>query len=84
MTAVREAAVRRRQAAGLTLKQVRELPAAIDPETAARALNLSRSWVYESLRRGDFPGRAIKVSGRWRVITSSVLELLEDSKAAGH
>jgi predicted DNA-binding transcriptional regulator AlpA len=66
----------------LTMRQIRELPAAIDPETAAAALGLSRSWAYESLRRGDFPARAIKVSGRWRVITSSVIDLLEQNGTA--
>jgi predicted DNA-binding transcriptional regulator AlpA len=70
--------------AGLTMKQIRELPAAIDPATAAAALGMSRTWAFESLRRGDFPARALKVGGRWRVITSSVVELLEQNGTAGH
>jgi excisionase family DNA binding protein len=60
-----------------TLREIRDWPATCDPDQAALALGVSRSTVYETLRRGDFPGRAIRVGGRWRVITASLIELLE-------
>jgi excisionase family DNA binding protein len=60
-----------------TLVEIRRWPATCDPEQAGLALGVSRSTVYEALRRGDFPGRAIRVGGRWRVITASLVELLE-------
>jgi excisionase family DNA binding protein len=60
-----------------TLRNIRDWPATCDPAQAAIALGVSRSTVYETLRRGDFPGRAIRVGGRWRVITASLVELLE-------
>ena len=57
--------------------EIRTWPATCDPDLAGLALGVSRSTVYEALRRGDFPGRAIRVGGRWRVITASLVELLE-------
>ena len=60
-----------------TLAEIRTWPATCAPDLAGLALGVSRSTVYESLRRGDFPGRAIRVGGRWRVITASLVELLE-------
>jgi excisionase family DNA binding protein len=63
-----------------TLREIRTWPATCDPDQAALALGVSRSTVYETLRRGDFPGRAIRVGGRWRVITASLIDLLEGKK----
>lgn len=60
-----------------TLREIRSWPPTCDPAQAGLALGVGRSTVYESLRRGDFPGRAIRVGGRWRVITASLVELLE-------
>jgi Helix-turn-helix domain len=64
--------------AGMTLAEVRKLPATVDVPTAAAALGFSRSTAYESIRRGDFPARLISLRGRHRVITASLLTLLED------
>lgn len=65
----------------LTMKQIRELPATVDAETGGAAFGISRSTAYEALRRGTFPARAIKVNGTWRIITASILEVLEGKAA---
>lgn len=68
--------------AALTMREIRDLPATIDPATAAAVLGVSRSTVYEWLRTGQFPGRAITVQRKHRVVTASLLELLENDGAA--
>lgn len=60
-----------------TLREVRGWPATCDPAQAALALGISRSTTYECLRRGDFPVQAVRVGGRWRVITASLVNVLE-------
>lgn len=61
----------------LTLAEVRELPATVDVETAARALGVSRSTAYEAIRLGTFPAKVITVLSRKSVITASLVALLE-------
>jgi excisionase family DNA binding protein len=68
----------------LSMREIRNLPATIDATTAAAVLGVSRSTVYEWLRTGAFPGRAISVRHRHRIVTESLIELLEDKKTAGH
>ena len=60
-----------------TLCEIRNWPPTCDPASAALALGISRSTAYETLRRGDFPAQALRVGGRWRVITASLIRLLE-------
>jgi hypothetical protein len=60
-----------------TLREIRSWAPTCDPANAALALGISRSTAYEVLRRGDFPARAIRVGGRWRVITASLIDVLE-------
>jgi len=62
---------------GLTLKQVRELPAAIDVSTAAKALGVSRASAYQSISEGTFPVAVVKVNHRLRVLTASLIDVLE-------
>jgi hypothetical protein len=59
------------------LREVRNWPATCNPAQVALALGISRSSAYEVLRRGDFPARAIRVGGRWRVLTASLVSVLE-------
>lgn len=66
----------------LTLAQIRKLPATVDVETAAAALGVSRSTAYEWLRAGEFPAKTISVRRRHRVITASLLQLLETGNGA--
>jgi len=65
----------------LTIKQIRDLPATVDPATAGDVLGVSRATVYEWIRTGVFPGRVISVKSRHRVITASLIELLEGEAA---
>lgn len=63
--------------AALTMKQIRRLPATVDPEVGGACFGISRSTAYEALRKGTFPARAVKVNGSWRIITASIIEVLE-------
>jgi excisionase family DNA binding protein len=65
-----------------TLREVRAWPAVVDVTQAAAALGISRSTGYELIRTNQFPARSIKVGGRVRVLTSSLLQVLEDDGAA--
>jgi hypothetical protein len=62
---------------GLTLAQVRELPAAVDVPTAALALSMSRSALYEAIAEGRCPVQTITVGRRIRVLTHSLIAVLE-------
>lgn len=68
---------------GLTLAQVRKLPAAIDVSTAAKALGVSRASAYQSISEGTFPVAVVKVNRRLRVLTADLLRVLEGSGSGG-
>jgi predicted DNA-binding transcriptional regulator AlpA len=59
-----------------TLDEVRGWPATVSVPTACSALGVSRSCGYDAARRGQFPVRVIRVGGRYRVVTASLLEVL--------
>lgn len=67
---------------GMTLAEVRKLPAAIDVTTAALALGISRATAYEAISRGDFPAQVITVNRRLLVLTSSLVAVLEGTRPA--
>jgi predicted site-specific integrase-resolvase len=69
------------RARGLTLAQVRKLPATVDVPTAALALGISRSTLYEWIRIGQSPVKAISVRRRVVVITADLLRVLEGDQA---
>ncbi len=56
-----------------TLDEIRAWPATVDIPTAARAYGLSRAYAYELASRAAFPARVLKVGGRYRVVTASIL-----------
>jgi hypothetical protein len=64
-------------ASGLTLAQVRRLPATVDVGTAARALGIGRSTLYEAIRLGESPVKTIEVRRRVVVLTADLLRVLE-------
>jgi hypothetical protein len=64
---------------GLTLAQVRELPAAVDVATAALALGVSRSSLYQAIAEGTAPVQVVRVGHRLKVLTASLTEVLEGS-----
>lgn len=66
----------------LTLAQVRKLPATCSVEDAAAAIGVSRTCAYELIRTGEAPFRVLTVRGRRKVVTSSLVALLEaDARA---
>jgi len=62
---------------GPTLEQVRVWPAAVDVTRAAAALGVSRAALYAALARGERPVQVITVGHRMKVITASLLDVLE-------
>jgi hypothetical protein len=68
-------------ARGLTLAEVRKLPATVDVGTAARALGIGRATLYEAIRVGNSPVKTISVQRRVVVITADLLRVLGGSDA---
>lgn len=60
-----------------TLNEVRDWPATVDVSQAATALGISRSQLYEEIRTGSAPVRTLRFSSRIRVVTASLVTLLE-------
>jgi hypothetical protein len=65
-----------------TLAQVRRWPPTVNVETAASALGVSRAGLYEAIRDGMAPVEVITVSHRMKVLTASLLRVLEGRKEA--
>lgn len=63
----------------ITIAQVRRWPPTVDVSRAALALGVSRATLYAALARGERPVQVITVSRRLKVITASLLEVLEGS-----
>jgi predicted DNA-binding transcriptional regulator AlpA len=63
----------------VTLSEVRRWPAAVDVTQAAQALGISRSTAYQAISCGTFPAAVITVSRRKRVLTASLIAVLEGS-----
>jgi hypothetical protein len=61
----------------LTLREVRKLPATVDVGTAASALGIGRSTLYEAIRLGESPVKVIEVRRRVVVLTADLLRVLE-------
>lgn len=61
---------------GLSRDELLALPAVVDLSTAARALGLGRSTVYELARSGQFPCRVLRIRRSYRVPTADLLRLL--------
>lgn len=61
---------------GMARSELLALPAAIDIETAGRALGIGRSSSYELTQRGEFPVRVLRLGRSYRVATADVLALL--------
>jgi predicted DNA-binding transcriptional regulator AlpA len=62
---------------GVPLSEVRQWPAAVRVEDGARALNISRASAYQAIADGAFPAKTIRVNRTLRVLTASLLEVLE-------
>jgi len=66
-----------RTPAGPTLDEVRSWPATVSVEQAARALGISRAHAYDAIKTQTFPARSLPVGRRIRVITSSIVAVLD-------
>lgn len=66
--------------AAITLDDIRSWPPTVDIPTASKPLGISRSYGFELAKRGEFPCRVITVGNRLRVVTASLLALLDDDE----
>lgn len=65
----------------LTLAQVRKLPATVDVGTAAAALGIGRSTLYEAIKVGESPVKVLTVQRRVVVLTADLVRVLEGGEA---
>jgi hypothetical protein len=65
------------QSSDLTLEAIRSWPATVGVRQACEALGISGSWGYSLLTESEFPCKTIAIRGRTRVITASLVALLE-------
>lgn len=73
---MREGGRTRRVATGMAKEELLALPAAVDLETANRALGLGRSKGYELAKRGQYPCRTLRLGNSYRVVTAELQALL--------
>ncbi|MDX2639918.1 MULTISPECIES: helix-turn-helix transcriptional regulator [Streptomyces] len=59
-----------------TLAEVREWPATVGIPQAAQALGISKSQLYDLVKRGEAPVRVLDFGAK-RVVTASLVRLLE-------
>lgn len=65
-----------------TLAEIsKQWPASVGVPMAAAAFGISRSHAYELVTRGEFPAKVIRVGGRCRVVTASIIRALSDDVA---
>jgi predicted DNA-binding transcriptional regulator AlpA len=50
---------------------------------ANTALGLSRAHGYALAQRGEYPARILKLGGRYRVVTASIIRLLSENGEEG-
>lgn len=65
-----------RKVRGLTAKELLDLPAVIDLDTANRALVIGRSTGYALARQGRYPVRLLRLGNAYRVVTTDLHKLL--------
>lgn len=69
----------------MTPEELDELGVSTDLQTAARAMNISKSAAYAAAKTGTFPCRVIRIGSRYVVPTAelrALLGVLEDGAAA--
>lgn len=73
---MRESGTTRPAVKGMAKDELLALPAAVDLETANRALGLGRSKGYELAKRGQYPCRVLRLGNSYRVVTAELQALL--------
>lgn len=64
--------------AQMTWEELRQLPSAVDLETAGRALGIGRSKIYEMARSGELQQtvKVLKLGHAYRVVTADLYRVL--------
>lgn len=65
----------------MTFSEVFRLPITIDLHTASSALGICLNTAYRLIQRNDFPCAVLRVGGKYRVPTKSLLRTLEIDEA---
>ncbi|MFJ9376840.1 helix-turn-helix transcriptional regulator [Streptomyces sp. NPDC101455] len=60
-----------------TLDEIRGWPAAVGVPEAAKAIGISKSHMYDLIKRGEAPVTVLSFGARHRVVTASLVRLLE-------
>lgn len=70
---------------GMTREELLTLPAAIDLDTANRALSIGRSTGYALAKREQYPVKVLRLGNAYRVVTADLLRALaiEPDRRAG-
>ncbi|KFF96135.1 helix-turn-helix domain-containing protein [Streptomyces sp. NBC_00487] len=63
-----------------TLDEIRSWAATVDVCQAALALGISKSYLYELIKRDEVPFRVVAFGSRYRVITASLVAYLEGTE----
>jgi predicted DNA-binding transcriptional regulator AlpA len=61
----------------ITLDEVRAWPPTVDVDEASRALGISKGHIYNSIKRGQFPIKIIRIGSRTKIVTASLITFLE-------
>lgn len=61
----------------VSVAELAAMPPTVNVETAARALGVSRSACYQAIADDEVPFRVIVVGRRLRVVTASLIALLD-------
>ncbi|WP_229882560.1 DNA-binding protein [Streptomyces alanosinicus] len=65
-----------RRRGGMSVEEVRSLPAAVSVVTAARALGIGPDKAYELIKVGEFPVQTIPLGQTQKVSTASLWKVL--------
>ena len=60
-----------------TLDEVKKWPATVSVPQAATALGISSTYLHTLIKQGEAPVKVLPLNGRHRVITASLVRLLE-------
>lgn len=63
-----------------SLDEIRAWPASVDIAQACLPFGISRSQGYRLAAEGAFPAKVLKVGGRYRVITASIVRALSETE----
>jgi hypothetical protein len=62
-----------------TLDEIRTWPATVSVPQAATALGISKTYLHDLIKRNEAPVKVLPLNGRHRVITASLVRLLDAS-----